>query len=58
MAIELLREVFEIPRSCYYDYCLRRLTLDFERVRLPSRVNELLGQCRSAADSRSIVLMM
>ncbi|KOP59096.1 transposase [Pseudomonas coronafaciens pv. porri] len=56
--IELLCEAFEIPRSCYYDHCLRRRAPDPERVRLLSRVNELFGKSRSAAGSRSIVSMM
>lgn len=54
----MLCEAFEVPRSCYYDHCLRRRTPDPERVRLRSRVNELFGQNRRAAGSRSIVSMM
>ncbi|RMT35289.1 ISPsy12, transposase OrfB, partial [Pseudomonas syringae pv. solidagae] len=56
--IELLCEVFETPRSCYYDHCQRRRAPDAERVRLLSRVNELFGQSRSAAGSRSIVSIL
>jgi putative transposase len=54
----LLCEVFETPRSCYYDHCQRRRAPDAERVRLLSRVNELFGQSRSAAGSRSIVSIL
>ncbi|KPZ08670.1 ISPsy24, transposase orfB [Pseudomonas syringae pv. spinaceae] len=54
----MLCEVFETPRSCYYNHCLRRRTPDAERGRLLSRVNELFGQSRGAAGSRSIVSMM
>ncbi|GAB0060987.1 hypothetical protein IBA8401_20140 [Pseudomonas syringae] len=54
----MLCETFEIPRSCYYDHCLRRRSTNSERVRLGSRVNELFTQCRSAANGRSIVSMM
>ncbi|CAI8883505.1 transposase [Pseudomonas jessenii] len=54
----MLCEAFEVPRSCYYNYRLRRRTPDVERVRLRSRVNELFTQSRSAAGSRSIVSMM
>ncbi|WP_085983120.1 IS3 family transposase [Pseudomonas asplenii] len=57
-SVELLYEAFEVPRSCYYNYRLRRRTPDVERVRLRSRVNELFTQSRSAAGSRSIVSMM
>ncbi|RMM38454.1 ISPsy13, transposase OrfB [Pseudomonas coronafaciens pv. oryzae] len=54
----MLCEVFETPRSCYYDHCQRRRAPDAERVRLLSRVNELFGQSRSAAGSRSIVSIL
>ncbi len=54
----MLCEVFETPRSCYYDHCQRRRAPDAERVRLLSRVNELFGQSRSAAGSRSIVSVL
>ncbi|WP_122384283.1 IS3 family transposase, partial [Pseudomonas savastanoi] len=57
-SVELLCEAFEVPRSCYYNHRLRRRNPDVERVRLRSRVNELFTQSRSAAGSRSIVLMM
>jgi len=50
--------VFEVTRSCYYAQRLRRRTSDVERLRLRSRVNELLTQSRSAAGSRSILSMM
>lgn len=50
--------VFDITGSCYYAHRLRRRTPDVERLRLRSRVNELFTQSRSAASSRSIVLMM
>lgn len=54
----MLCEAFEIPRSCYYDHCQRRRSPDDERVRLLSQVNELFGQSRSAAGSRSIVSIL
>ena len=54
----MLYSVFEVTRSCYYAYCRRRQTPDAERVLLRSRVNELFTQSRSAAGSRSIMLMM
>ena len=50
--------MFEVTRSTYYAHRLRRLTPSVERIRLRSRVNELFTQSRSAAGSRSIVLMM
>ncbi len=54
----MLCEAFEVPRSCYYNYRLRRRTPDVERVRLRIRVNELFTQSRSAAGRRSIVSIM
>jgi putative transposase len=53
-----LCSVFEVTRSCYYAYCRKRRSPDAERVVLRSRVNELFTQSRSAAGSRSIMLMM
>ena len=54
----MLCSVFEVTRSCYYAYCRRRRSPDVEQVLLRSRVNELFTQSRSAAGSRSIMLMM
>ena len=54
----MLCSVFEVTGSCYYAYWRRRRTPDAERVLLRSRVNELFTQSRSAAGSRSIMLMM
>ncbi len=54
----MLCEVFETPRSCYYDHCLQRRAPDAEQVRLLSRVNELFEESRSAAGSRSIVSVL
>ncbi|WP_338793193.1 IS3 family transposase [Pseudomonas sp. AE27] len=56
--VDLLCSVFDVTRSCYYAYCRKRRYPDAERVVLRSRVNELFTQSRSAAGSRSIMLMM
>ncbi|MFH7495415.1 IS3 family transposase, partial [Pseudomonas syringae pv. tagetis] len=56
--IELLCEVFETPRSCFYYDCQVRRSPDADRVRLLSRVNDLFGQSRSSAGSRSIVSIL
>jgi putative transposase len=53
-----LCSVFEVTRSCYYAYCRKRRFPDAKRVVLRSRVSELFTQSRSAAGSRSIMLMM
>jgi transposase len=54
-AMRCLRQYFSYRA---YDHCMRRRAPDPERVRLRSRVNELFGQSRGAAGSRSIVSMM
>ncbi|AVF54882.1 IS3 family transposase [Pseudomonas fulva] len=56
--VDLLCSVFEVTRSCYYAHCRKRRSPDVERLVLCSRVNELFTQSRSAAGSRSIMLMM
>ncbi|MGE8436648.1 MAG: IS3 family transposase [Pseudomonas palmensis] len=56
--VDLLCSVFEVPRSCYYAHCRKRRSPDAEQLVLRSRVNELFTQSRSAAGSRSIMLMM
>ncbi|MBD1602563.1 IS3 family transposase, partial [Pseudomonas typographi] len=56
--VDLLCSVFEVTRSCYYAHCRKRRSPDAERVILRSRVSELFTQSRSAAGSRSIMLMM
>ncbi|MDD2130879.1 IS3 family transposase [Pseudomonas sp. 17391] len=56
--VDLLCSVFEVTRFCYYAHCRKRRSPDVERLVLRSRVNELFTQSRSAAGSRSIMLMM
>ncbi|WP_342624539.1 IS3 family transposase [Pseudomonas alkylphenolica] len=56
--VDLLCSVFEVTRSCYYTHCRKRRSPDVKRLVLRSRVNELFTQSRSAAGSRSIMLMM
>ena len=56
--VEFLCETFGVTRSNYYARRHRRHTPDAKRVHLRSRVNELFTQSRSAAGSRSIVVMM
>ncbi|UVM69386.1 IS3 family transposase [Pseudomonas sp. B21-009] len=56
--VDLLCSVFEVTRSCYYAHCRKHRSPDVNRLILRSRVNELFTQSRSAAGSRSIMLMM
>ena len=49
---------FEVPRSCYYAHRARRHRVDARRVALRSQVNQLFGESRGAAGSRSIMSML
>ncbi|SDS60608.1 putative transposase [Pseudomonas oryzae] len=49
---------FDVPRSCYYDYRVRRYRADARRVALRSQVNQLFSDSRGAVGSRRIVGMM
>jgi len=56
--VDWLFSVFAITCSCYCAGCLKRKTPNFERLRLRSRINELLTNSLSAAGSYRIVSMM
>ncbi len=49
---------FDVPRSCYYDYRVRRHRADARRVALRSQVSQLFSDSRGSAGSRSIMSMM
>ena len=51
-------EVFDVNRSCYYDYRKRQGQVDTERLILRNKVNEIFNESRSSAGSRSIVGLM
>jgi putative transposase len=54
----MLCELFDIPRSCFYEYRRRRERVDVARMALRSRVHELFVESRSSAGSRSIMGML
>jgi putative transposase len=48
----------EVTRSCYYAHRARRHRVDARRVALRSQVDQLFGESRGAAGSRSIMSML
>lgn len=56
--VDMVCEVFEIPRSCYYAYKHRSKQIDVERVKLKARVNKVFTVSRGAAGSRTIKTML
>lgn len=53
-SIEMVCQVFDVHRSCYYDYKLRRKQVDHQRIALRHKVNQLFRLSRSSAGSRTI----
>ena len=51
-------EVFEINRSCYYNYQENRKRVDIERMLLKTKVNQAFKISRSSAGSRTIKTML
>lgn len=52
--VEQVCRVFDVSRSCYYDYRSRKHRVNPERERLCSLVNQSFRESRSAAGSRTI----
>ena len=52
--VEQVCRVFDVSRSCYYDYRSRKHSVNPERERLCSLVNQNFRESRSAAGSRTI----
>jgi putative transposase len=53
-SVELVCDVFDITRSCYYAYRERSQIIDRERLTLKVMIGQAFKQSRSAAGSRSI----
>lgn len=51
-------EVLGVPRSSYYDHCLKRQRIDVERLKLKAKVHELFTASRSSLGSRTITSLM
>ena len=54
----LICEVFEVPRSSFYDYKQRQRTIDVDRLNLKAKVNQLFTASRSSLGSRTICGLM
>ena len=50
--------VFDVGRSSYYDFGLKKKVIDVERMQLRAKVNALFTRSRSSAGSRSIRIML
>jgi putative transposase len=50
--------VFDVPRSSYYDYLLRKQTIDVKRVKQKAKVAELFANSRNSLGSRTISILL
>ena len=57
-SVELVCDVFEVPRSSYYEYKNRDTSIKPEEVKLRSKINELFTRSRGSAGSRTLVAML
>jgi putative transposase len=54
----LICEVFDVPRSSFYDYQRQQKIVDVETLKLKAKVNELFTASRSSLGSRTICGLM
>ena len=54
----MICDVFEIPRSSFYDFKSAKKVINKQDIELRAKVNELFTLSRSSAGSRSIVIML
>ncbi len=57
-SVTLICSVFDIARSCFYDYISGLQVIDSERLYLRSEVTRLFNVTRSSAGSRTLMHMM
>ena len=57
-SVELVCDVFEVPRSSYYEYKNRDTSIKPEEVKLRAKINELFTLSRGSAGSRTLVAML
>lgn len=57
-SVELLCELFQVPKSCFYDFKARQNRIDTKRLTLRALVNEKFKLSRGAAGSRTIQAML
>lgn len=50
--------VFDVPRSSYYDYLLRKQPIDVERVKQKAKVAELFANSRNSLGSRTVSILL
>lgn len=56
--LTLICEVFDVPRSSFYDYQRQQKIVDVETLKLKAKVNELFTASRSSLGSRTICGLM
>jgi putative transposase len=56
--VEMVCQVFDVPKSCFYDYRQQRKRVDVERLELKQRVNDAFVLSRSSPGSRTIKTML
>jgi putative transposase len=56
--VEMVCDVFDIPRSSYYDFKKRDTSIKPEEVELRAKINEFFSLSRSSAGSRTLVAML
>ena len=57
-SVELVCDVFEVPRSSYYEHKNRDTSIKPEEVKLRAKINELFILSRGSAGSRTLVAML
>ncbi len=54
----MICDVFEVPRSSFYDFKQSKKVINKQEIELRAKVNELFKLSRSSAGSRSLVMML
>lgn len=57
-SVELVCDVFDVPRSSYYEFKNRDTSIKPEEVALRAKINEFFTLSRSSAGSRTLVAML
>lgn len=56
--VQLLCELFQVPKSCFYEFKQRNKRVDVERLTLRALVKEKFTLSRGSAGSRTIKAML
>lgn len=54
----MICDVFEVPRSSFYDFKQSKKVINKQEIELRAKVNELFKLSRSSAGSRSLAMML